>query len=637
MADLCHLPPLILHPFGGGGSTDELLEGSNASLALQGLDPATGAGTSDPESDLERKLIAGRYQEIRMLLFLGKDLSRWLHQCVDCAERSTGFDPRINEQSFAGLLVESPPASVRDKLERWGVSDRRAVFSRAIGINSMFSDPPPLECLVAHAAEKLSPVRRSRLYLFSASSPVFRPRSGCLSLRDLRVRRVLHASCPSNGSRIPAVDIIPLMSFPRMLLVKQNFPDRRLHDIPATVEKELGGAGFGRNLKPGASVAIGVGSRGISNIATIVKSVVRFWKDKGMNPFIFPAMGSHGAATAEGQADVLAHYGIIEETVGCPVRSSLEVISLGKTPEGIEAFLDKHASESDGIMLVGRIKQHTDFAGKIESGLYKMMGIGLGKWAGAKNYHTHAYRLGMEPVIRSVGTKVLNSGKILGGLAILEDAYHNTAKLAALPVDRMLAMEEELQALVKTWAPALPFDLDVLMINQIGKQFSGAGMDTKVVNRGTQGEYNPWPNTPKIERIFLRDLSSSSYGNGVGLGLSDVVHDRLAARLDPHPTWINALTASTPSAAKLPIHFSTDRECLERICLTVGKHHLPDVRIGWIENTMELTPIGLSENMRPEIEKHPLLEIVEESHDLPFDAHGNLPDDVFSRQPAHAV
>lgn len=415
-----------------------------------------------------------------------------------------------------------------------------------------------------------------------------------------------------------------------MLLVKQNFPDRQITDIPGTVRKELGAAAFGAGLAPGASVAIGVGSRGITNIATIVKAVVAYWISKGMKPFIFPAMGSHGAATAEGQADVLAHYGIIEETMGCPIRSSLEVVSLGRTPEGIEAFLDRYASQSDGIMLVGRVKQHTDFAGKIESGLFKMMGIGLGKWAGAKNYHTHAYRLGLETVIRAVGTKVLGSGRILGGLAILEDAYHNTAKIAALPVERMLQMEEELLEICKSWAPALPCDLNVIMIDEIGKQISGAGMDTKVVNRGTAGEYNPWPNTPKIDRIYLRDLSSVSYGNGVGLGLADIVHDRLIAKLDTHPTWINALTASTPAAAKLPVHFSTDRECLERICLTVGRHSIEDVTIGWIQNTLELSPIALSANLRAEIAKNPLLEILEEEHHLPFDADGNLPFGVFA-------
>lgn len=420
-----------------------------------------------------------------------------------------------------------------------------------------------------------------------------------------------------------------------MLLVKQKFPDRRIADIAGTVLKELGGAGFGQQLKPGASVAIGVGSRGISNIATIVKSIVSYWTGKGMKPFIFPAMGSHGAATAEGQADVLAHYGIIEETMGCPIRSSLEVISLGHTPEGIEAFLDKHASGADGIMLVGRVKQHTDFAGKIESGLFKMMGIGLGKWAGAKNYHTHAYRLGLETVIRSVGKQVLTSRKILGGLAIVEDAYHNTAKLTAVPVDRMLEMEEELQALVKTWAPALPCDLDVLMINEIGKHISGAGMDTKVVNRGTAGEYNVWPNTPRIDRIYIRDLSSLSYGNGVGLGLADMVHDRLVEKLNNTPTWINALTASTPAAARLPIHFSTDRECLERLCASVGKHDISTVRIGWIQNTLELSTIALSENVRAEIKTNPIVEIVEEAHSLPFSEDGQLRDDVFTAELAH--
>ena len=414
-----------------------------------------------------------------------------------------------------------------------------------------------------------------------------------------------------------------------MLLVKQNFPDRRIADIPGTVTKELQDAGFGNGLGAGASVAIGVGSRGISNIATIVKAVVAFWQAKGMNPFIFPAMGSHGAATAEGQADVLAHYGIDEQTMGCPVKSSLDVISLGKTPEGIEAFLDKYASGADGIMLVGRVKQHTDFEGKIESGLFKMMAIGLGKWSGAKNYHTHAYRLGMENVIRSVGKQVLGSGKILGGMAILEDAYHNTAQLTAVPVGRMLEMEEGLLEVCKSWAPSLPCDLDIIMINEIGKHISGAGMDTKVVNRGTAGEYNPWRNTPKMERIYLRDLSSLSYGNGVGFGLADVVHDRLLAKLDPTPTWINALTASTPGAAKTPIHWSTDLECLNRIALTVGKHNVAEVRLGWIHNTLELGLLGLSSNMRAEIEANPRLEILQGEHDLPFDADGNLPFDVF--------
>src|SRR6202020_737943 len=195
-------------------------------------------------------------------------------------------------------------------------------------------------------------------------------------------------------------------------------------------------------------------------------------------------MGSHGAATAEGQADVLAHYGIVESSMGCPVVSSLEVVPLGSTPDGIEAFMDKNAYDSDGVFLIGRVKWHTDFAGKIESGLFKMMAIGLGKFAGAQRYHSYAYRLGLEHVILTVGRQVLKSGKILGGLAILEDANHNAGKIDAVPVEAMEQREYENLALVKSWMAKIPMDLDILILDEIGKNISGAGMDTKVVNRG---------------------------------------------------------------------------------------------------------------------------------------------------------
>src|SRR5690242_8946666 len=264
------------------------------------------------------------------------------------------------------------------------------------------------------------------------------------------------------------------MRFPRLLVIRQKFPDRHIPDVAAEVHKRLCASEFASRLKPGSRVAIGVGSRGIHNIATIVRNVVDYWKSQGMKPFLFPAMGSHGAASAEGQADVLAHYGITESTMGCPLVSQLEVVSLGKTPDGIETFMDKAAYESDGVMLVGRVKWHTDFAGKIESGLFKMMAIGLGKFAGAQRYHAYAYRLGLEHVIRSIGRQVLNSGKILGGLAVLEDAYHNTAKLDAVPVESMEQREEENLALVKTWMGRVPADLDILVLDEIGKNISGA-------------------------------------------------------------------------------------------------------------------------------------------------------------------
>ncbi|MGA2267165.1 MAG: hypothetical protein ABSH44_01725 [Bryobacteraceae bacterium] len=413
------------------------------------------------------------------------------------------------------------------------------------------------------------------------------------------------------------------MQFPRLILARQKFPDRRIADVAAEVRKQLAASGFAGRLKPRSPVAVGVGSRGIHNIATIVRNVVQYWKDQGMRPFLFPAMGSHGAASAEGQADVLAHYGITEASMGCPVVSQLEVVSLGKTADGIEAFMDKMAYEAGGVFLVGRVKWHTDFAGKIESGLFKMMAIGLGKFAGAQRYHAYAYRLGLEHVIRSVGRQVLSSGKILGGLAILEDACHNTAKLDAVPVEVMEQREEENLALVKSWMAKIPVDADILIMDEIGKNISGAGMDTKVANRSVQGEYNPWPGTPKFERIFVRNLSELTYNSGVGLGMADVVTDRLVNRIDWEPTWINSLTANTPAAIRTPIHFPTDRECLERIAPTVGKIDLDEVTYVWIRNTMELGRLAFSENLRGEIEKSPLVEI-EATVDFDFDGRSNL-------------
>lgn len=417
------------------------------------------------------------------------------------------------------------------------------------------------------------------------------------------------------------------MEFARLLLVKQNFPDRGIRDIAAETARQLRASPFAARVKPGGRVAIGVGSRGIANIATIVRGVVDYFAAHGLKPFIFPAMGSHGAATAEGQAEVLAHYGIHEATMGCPIISQLDVVPLGKTQDGIEAFIDRAAYESDGVMLVGRVKWHTDFAGSIESGLFKMMAIGLGKFAGAQRYHTYAYKLGLGNVIRSVGRQVLASGKILGGLAILEDAYHNTAQLTPVLVEEMERKEEELLALVKSWMGKIPVPaLDVLILDEIGKNISGAGMDTKVVNRGVYGQYNPWPDTPRIERIFVRDLSAVSYGNAAGVGLADVVTDRLVEKIDWVPTRINALTASTPAAIRLPIHFPSDRECLQAIWPTVGKFRAGDVTIGWIRNTLELTPIVLSENLMPEIEKNPLLEVIAGPRPIQFDEAGNLVD-----------
>ncbi len=417
------------------------------------------------------------------------------------------------------------------------------------------------------------------------------------------------------------------MNFPRIVLAEQQFPNRTISDIPGQIHRELAAGDFVGRMPKGGRIGIGVGSRGISNIAIIVKSVVEFWKAHGFEVFIFPAMGSHGAATAEGQSDVLMHYGIHEATMGVPVRSSLDVVPLGSTPEGIETFMDKNAYEADGVFLVARVKWHTDFTGKLESGLFKMMAIGLGKFAGARKYHTFAYRLGLEQMIRSVGAKVFASGKVLGGLAIQEGAHHETARLTAVTsgqgLEAMIAREESLLAEVKSWMAKLPApELDILIVDEIGKNISGAGMDTKVINRSVNGHYNPFPDTPVVHRIYARGLSDLTYHSGVGLGMADVVSDRLVNDIDWKPTYINSLTASTPACIRTPIHYRSDREALSAIAPTVGKNDVADVTYCRIRNTLELVHLAVSENLVRTLA--PNVKVVSDPFEVSFDAAGNL-------------
>ena len=313
--------------------------------------------------------------------------------------------------------------------------------------------------------------------------------------------------------------------------------------------------------------------------------------------------------------------------MGCPVHSSLAVVELGPTAEGIRTFMDRSAFRAAGVMLIGRVKWHTDFTGKLESGLFKMMAIGLGKFAGAQSYHAHAYRMGLETVVRSVGRQVLRSRKILGGLAVLEDGNHDTALIEAVPEERMESREEELLALVKTWMPSIPVPaLDYLIINEIGKTISGAGMDPKIVNRSAYGGVNIYAHAPAIERVFVRDLSPKSYGNAIGMGMADVVNTKLVRKMKRRATYVNALTACAPSAIRTPIHFPTDRQCLEATWPTVGKLNPAELTIGWIRNSQDLSLMAFTENLRPVLESNSGLEIIGDPRPLEFDERGDLVD-----------
>ncbi|HEX6464177.1 MAG TPA: hypothetical protein VFZ98_06990 [Vicinamibacterales bacterium] len=418
----------------------------------------------------------------------------------------------------------------------------------------------------------------------------------------------------------------------RLLLVRQRFPDRGLADVRGEARHQLELSGFADKVGPGAKVAICVGSRGIANIAAIVHSVAEYWLDHWTRPFVVPAMGSHGAATPEGQADVLARFGITEQSLGCPIVSRAEVVSLGKTDDGVEVFMDASAYGADGLMIVPRVKWHTTFEGRIESGLMKMLSIGLGKFAGAQKYHTHAQRLGLEQVIRTAGRRVLATGKVIGGLAIVEDAHHKTAKLEAVAANEMEQRDEEILALAKSWMPRLPCDLDVLIVDEMGKNISGTGMDAKVVNRGSACEYNPWPSLPSVSRLFVRDLDPLTHGNAMGIGLADVATERLVRSIDWEPTRVNALSSGIPSKIRVPVHFPTDRECLAWIAATAGKIDIADVTYGWIRNTLELDRVAISCNLRAAIAGQPHVE-VEKEVDIAWDESGNLVSPFCERYP----
>ena len=399
------------------------------------------------------------------------------------------------------------------------------------------------------------------------------------------------------------------MRLQKLVPIRQSFEDRGLPDVAAAVRNGMESAAWTSAVSPGSRIAIGVGSRGIANIGTITKAVVDFWRSRDTQPFIIPVMGSHGSASAEGQAAVLAHYGITEQTMGAPVISSLDVVKLGTTPEGIDVSMDRHAYESDGVMLLSRVKWHTGFIGKLESGVHKMMAIGLGKWEGAKRYHVFGMRLGLEQVIRSVGRVMLDTGRVLGGLAILEDAYHQTAEVHALGAAGMAGREEELLARVKQWKAGIPVrELDLLIVDEIGKNISGSGMDAKVVNRGIIGR-NPLPDVVKITRIFARDLTPESDGNAIGIGNCDAISNRLFKKIDFEATWVNVFTASHPAAGNCPPHFADDRTAIEKLLVTCGKLDPYDCSIAQIRNTMKLDEMLVSENLLPEIENNPNIEI----------------------------
>ena len=413
------------------------------------------------------------------------------------------------------------------------------------------------------------------------------------------------------------------MPFPEMTLVGQRLCAQKVEDVSAAVTKALQGLDLPMPAAPGPSVAVGIGSRGISRISLVASECVEFLKEKGFSPFVVPAMGSHGGNRPEGELSVLAGLGITESAMGVPIRASAEVVEIGRLDMGVPIVMDRGAAEADHIVVINRVKPHTKFHGSIESGLTKMLTVGLGKGHGAALYHRVAIQHSFT-VLQDAASQILKNRSVLFGLAILEDGYHDIAQISAVEPTDWLDQERLLLKKARSMLARIPFDpIDVLIIDEIGKDISGIGMDSNVTGRHRDlvGDFFT---APHVKRVFVRDLSPGTRGNGNGIGLADVTTQRLVKALDLEKTYTNALTAISPEKAAIPMHFQTDRQCLEACLKTIGLVEPEAARIIRIKNTLALDKLLVSQALESEVTSNPDLQVLGPLQPMAFDHSGNL-------------
>jgi hypothetical protein len=413
-----------------------------------------------------------------------------------------------------------------------------------------------------------------------------------------------------------------------MLRIRQQFERPRVEDIAATVRTELEKLDLTRAIRPGQTVALTSGSRGIANIPLVLRSVAEHLKKLGAKPFLVPAMGSHAGGTADGQRRLLESYGVTEEFVGVPIRASMDVVSLGTTAEGYPVVLDRFASEADHIGVIARIKAHTDYHGPVESGLLKMTMIGLGKHAGARAYHRILLEQPYDRVVRSVSRIIRDGAPIAFGLGLVENAYEETALIRAVLPHEFEPREEEMLVLAKRWMARLPYRAaDFLIVDEIGKDISGSGMDTNVIGRKRAFRRTPPPEAqPEMRQIFVRGLSERTHGNAAGIGMANFTTTRLIQSMDYRATVINCLTAGYPEGASLPVHFETDREAVDAALAIIGTR-LPDAaQVIHIRNTLYLEVMEVSEPCLAEPASAVPFVVEQPASEFAFDSKGNLPD-----------
>lgn len=426
------------------------------------------------------------------------------------------------------------------------------------------------------------------------------------------------------GLRPSVSELLKNVELPRMIRVKQVFPRPQLlpEEIPAAVRSEIARENLAQRVRPGMRIAITVGSRGIANVNIITKAVVDFCKEQGAEPFIVPAMGSHGGATAEGQRAIVEGYGCTEAYLGCPILSSMETVKIGVNDQGDDVYIDKNAANADGIIVNCRVKPHSAFRGRFESGIMKMMTIGLGKQHGAETCHAE----GMPNMPKNVplyGRAILKNAPILFAIATIENAFDETARIVAVPAEKVEEVEPGLLEEAKANMPSIMVNrADILVVDELGKNYSGDGMDPNVTGN--------WPN-PYVkggldaDKVAVLNVSKESHGNAVGMGNCSAITTRIYDQLDLAAVYVNALTANQMSAAFIPPVMESDKECIQMCVRTLwGKEH-PNLKVVRIPNSLHVEHIMLSEAYLDEIRANPNLIIEGEPEPWPFDENGNIP------------
>lgn len=410
---------------------------------------------------------------------------------------------------------------------------------------------------------------------------------------------------------------------PTMMRIRQQFPRPVEDDVAAAVHRELQSL-LNKDLT-GQRIAITGSSRGIANLDTIIRECVNALRAVGADPIVVPGMGSHGGATAEGQAGVLRDINnVTEDSVGCPVLASMDVVQIGTTQTGFPVYQDRIAHEADGVLVVNRVKPHTGFTERVESGLCKMLVIGLGKQRGASKIHQQSLRHGMGRLVLDASRIIVESAKprLIGGLALVENAFKDTAIVQAVSMDAHTALiDAEAKLLKRAYEllPRLPFaDLDGLIVDEIGKNVSGSGMDSNVIGK-KQGM-----DSPRIGAIYVRGLTAQTHGNAVGIGFADVIQRALVEKIDLNATYMNAFTAKRPGIGKIPMVAENELQAIQ-LLMNFRQDESPDsVRLAWIKNTSQLQELYASTALADEIAEHDQLEIVSEPQQLTFDTQRDI-------------